>query len=103
MLANGLFTYHAFRLNSAFRAYHGSKTIQSIANSKKIEWVCSPDFESEILDACHQASADLNKEWRWKKGEDLHDLAVLMLEKKLKLPELQQTVRRARLEYFYYP
>ncbi|KAJ3368302.1 hypothetical protein HDU91_000700 [Kappamyces sp. JEL0680] len=102
LLANGLFAYHVFRLNGAFRAHFGSQHLQRLLNQHgKVVWTSSPELQEQIQAVCREASIRLkeqNDPWTWQPGQDIHDEAVVRLEKDLKLPELQQTVRRSRMQ-----
>jgi hypothetical protein len=101
--ANILFTYHIFRLNAVFRAHFGSRQFGRLLNQyQKVEFISSSELQSEIEAACKEATLALDhdhlEKWSWSPGQDLHDDAVALLEKRLKLPELQQTIRRYRMQ-----
>lgn len=116
------FTYHLFRLNATVRAHLGSQKIQHLANRRKITWTSSKELQDLIKDLSRKTSKELEsqaandataskgsailagenpcKVWEWKDGQDLHDNVIRDLEKELKLPELLQTARRTRMQYY---
>ena len=99
--ANVLFTYHIYRLNSIFRALYGSKRLQTLIDTNRVDFSFSQEWEDAILKASDQVSQELESSegmnWKWIKGQDVHDYAVEKLSHEFKLPELLQTVRRTRL------
>jgi hypothetical protein len=101
--ANILLSYHLFRFNQYFRAYYGSTRLQTLINRNKVEWKPSVEFSESILVTASKVSEDLKAEgidWKWEPGHDLNDEVVEILSKEHKIPELLQTVRRSRMQYY---
>ena len=121
LAAQAGFTYHLFRLNATVRAHLGAQKIQHLANRRKISWTSSSELQEMIKDFSSKTSQELRtitadevshgtsssntnrkkqEVWEWQDGHDLHDDVVRELEVKLKLPELLQTFRRTRMQYY---
>ena len=101
--ANAFFAYHIYRLNSVFRAFYGARRFQTLVNTNRVEFEACQEWGDAIIKSSDIVSSELLKEgidFRWEKGNDIHDDVALILSAEFKLPELLQTVRRTRLSYY---
>lgn len=73
--------------------------MQALINSGRVKWVHSQELETALIESCCKTTKSLAQEGiDWKLDGDLHDEVIIKLEKSLKLPELLQSYRRARIE-----
>ncbi len=102
--ANAIFSYTLFLVNAFWRAQRGSAHLQHLLDTQRVEWTPSQELDAQLQQACTSVAAQLASEgiaWRWDGGGELHDDAVLVLQRQLKLPELIRTHRRMRNEQLY--
>lgn len=85
--------YHTFRCNNLIRAKLGQQKLKTMIDIEKVEWIHSAEFDKQIKDTCSKIGMDAV-------NGDLDDDVIDDLAGQLKLPDLKQTYRRARMEHY---
>ncbi|KAH6567987.1 hypothetical protein BSLG_006304 [Batrachochytrium salamandrivorans] len=111
--ANIFLVYYLFRVNASIRANSGANMLQKLINSRQVNWIPSPEFQSQIetlsTDVTHRIAKTENMAvdsptvWKWDPQGDLHDDVIAGLQKQLNVHEWSNTYRRSRMQYYMHP